>query len=404
MRESLHRYGPPLLLVAIAALLPVGRASELPILIAAVLGVVLVARRRIEPDALALPTLLFLGYWLPELACAPDALDRGKAWQEVAVDLRFLPLLWFATWSLRAPGALGLALRGVAAVTVAFALDGAVQSLTGFSLGGAATSDRLSGLFGADDLKLGPVLAVLSPIALLVAERRYGFAGLAIVFVLLLPVVLLAGARAGWLMFALGSALALAWRYGVRRAAALTFAGIAAAVAIGAVAQLVSERFAERIDRTAQALRGDGDGIDHALSHRLPIWRAAVEIGAEHPVNGVGVRGYRIAYPEHAAPDDRWVGAGETALHAHQIVLEVWAETGAIGLVCWLAAVVIAVRTWRRADGPARGRAAAPAVALVAMTFPLNTHYAFYSSFWSVLFFLLLALYVGALAPRARRA
>ena len=58
----------------------------------------------------------------------------------------------------------------------------------------------------------------------------------------------------------------------------------------------------------------------------------------------------------------------------------------------------------------ARTRAAIPAIALAVTVFPLNTHLAFYSSFWGGLALLLTALYAGALfgedeqAPDAARA
>ena len=71
-----------------------------------------------------------------------------------------------------------------------------------------------------------------------------------------------------------------------------------------------------------------------------------------HPLTGVGVRGFRYAYPAYAAPKDTFVDtASDTgASHAHQIVLEVLSETGVVGLVFWIAGVVFAVRAWLRAD------------------------------------------------------
>jgi hypothetical protein len=53
-----------------------------------------------------------------------------------------------------------------------------------------------------------------------------------------------------------------------------------------------------------------------------------------------------------------------------------------------------------RADARARSRALAPGLALVAMCFPLNTHLAFYSAWWGLLFWWLLALYCAALCAR----
>ena len=78
-------------------------------------------------------------------------------------------------------------------------------------------------------------------------------------------------------------------------------------------------------------------------------------------------------------------------------MLEILSETGAVGLALWFVGAWVAVRAWRRADTAARERALAPALALAAMTFPLNTHLAFYSAWWGLLFWWLLALYCAAL-------
>ena len=402
-----RRFLPVLLLLAIPALLPFGASAELPLLAAAIAGVACVLRDgslRREPGFL-LATLLFLGYWLPELVAAPDALDPARGWREVLVDLRFLPLLWFAQVALRPPGALAFAWRGLAAIVAAFAADGLLQAVSGLSLGGGLDgSDRLSGVFGADNLKLGPVLAVLAPVPLLVAERRAGWIGFVLAFALLMPVVLLAGSRAGWIGFALAVAAVLWHRLGLRRA--LLSGGLLALamLAAGAASYVLSERFAERVDRTAALASGDVAGVEHALAGRLAIWHAAAAMGLAHPVNGVGVRSFRVAYPDYAGPGDRWVAEGGTAFHAHQLLLEVWSETGGFGLLCWLAAALLGWRAWHAAGAAGRRASAPAAIALLVMVFPFNTHLAFYSSFWGLLLFTLLALYVGALAHAAHAA
>ena len=407
MPADLRRYGPVLLLLAIPALLPFGSAAEAPLLAASLFGALAAGRDpalRREP-AFLLGTLLFLGYWLPELLSAPDALDGRRAWREVALDLRYLPLPWFAIVALRPAGTVSFAWRGLAVIVAAFAADALLQAFTGYSMaGGADRSDRLSGVFGADDLKLGPVLAVLSPVLLLVAWGRAGWRGFLLAFALLVPVVLLAGARAGWVGLALALAAVLWHRLGARRAALAGAACLAGALLVGLLSQQFSARFAERVARTTAALSGDAAGIDHALAGRLPIWSAALEMGTDHPVNGVGVRGFRVAYPDYAAPDDTWVAAGGSALHAHHLLLEAWSETGALGLGCWLLAAALGWRAWRRAGGASRQAAAPAALALLVMLFPLNTHFAFYSSFWALLLFVLLALFCGALAHAGPRA
>jgi O-antigen ligase len=402
-RPVLARIGrdwPALLLLAVLALLPFGRASELPMLIAAVIGLVWLLRGRLSlaDPALRLAGLLWLVYWLPQLLSAFDAVAPGKAWTEVAADLRYLPFLCFAVGAQRDADARRLVAGGAAAIVLLWLLDAVLQALTGLSLGGPSDPERLSGIFGAADLKLGGVLAVLSPLLLLPALARSRWLAAAL-FVALLAVIVLAGARAAWLMLALVLVLVAGSR--LPRRQALATIGLAALVALAGllVAQQVSERVAARVERSAAALAGDEAALDHALSFRLPIWRAAWSMSAAHPINGVGVRGFRHAYAGHAPDDDRWRDFdGELgAFHAHQLVLEILSETGLLGLLIWLGGVAWAWRCWRQADAGQRGAASAAGIALVAMLFPFNTHYAIYSSVWGGLLVWLLAVWVPAL-------
>jgi O-antigen ligase len=156
----------------------------------------------------------------------------------------------------------------------------------------------------------------------------------------------------------------------------------------------------ERFARTAMAWDGGERGVDEALSGRARIWEAAVCMIEAHPVNGVGARGFRDAYPACVADEGPAVWGNAPALHAHQIVLEILAETGVLGLLLWLAAVAQAWRAWRYAPAVARERARPAMLALAVTVFPLNTHLAFYSAFWGGLTVLLAALFAGSLLAR----
>ena len=78
-------------------------------------------------------------------------------------------------------------------------------------------------------------------------------------------------------------------------------------------------------------------------------------------------------------------------------MLEVLGDTGVVGLLLWLAGVVLALRAWRKVDPEARRRAFPVTVALAVTVFPLNTNLAFYSAWWGLLFWWLLALWCAAL-------
>ncbi|MGH8042855.1 MAG: O-antigen ligase family protein [Rudaea sp.] len=391
------------LLLGVLVLLPLGRTSEAPLAIAAGAGLILAWGQRPLLRAHAgvrLATILFACYWLAALLSAPGAAAPEKSWSTAAALLRFFPFALFACLTLRKAAWWPRLLAACAGILVLWLLDAWVQILTGFSLAGAETADRLSGIFGAGNLKLGPVLAVLSPFIFVAARARWGWRGLALAFAFQLMPILLAGSRSAWIMYALVT-LAFVWMHTRTplRFAVWALATAAAAVLAIVVAWQASGRFDVRFDRTLLALQGSEQAIDNASAGRVRIWRTALAMSAAHPITGVGVRGFRYAYPRYAQPGDAFVDAqtGEGAYHAHQIVLEVLSETGIAGLVLWLFGAFWAVRAWWRASSSVRDRALAPALALAAMTFPLNTHLAFYSAWWGLLFWWLIALYCAGL-------
>ena len=243
------------------------------------------------------------------------------------------------------------------------------------------------------------MLASLSPFALYAIGRRFGSAGWGIAAAVTGLVVLLAGSRASWLAYAL-VLLFSGWRLlGWKRLLGVFVLGVLTLVALG----MVSTQVRDRIERTTRVVDTQGNGMDVALSGRTRIWEAAACMVSEHPFNGVGARGFREAYPD-CDPDPGTAPAwGDgPALHAHQIVLEVASETGLLGLLLWLAGAALAWRAWRYASVQARERARPAMLALAVTVFPLNTHLAFYSTFWGGLSLLLAALFAGSLLARDR--
>lgn len=390
--------------LAVVALLPVGRMAELPIAVGALGAIVLIARQHITlrgDEAIGLAILLFACYWLPVMLSGFAAVAPAKTWMTAATTLRFLPYACFVIWALRRAQQWDRVIVAIAAVCMLWLIDAWVQIATGFSLGGAPEQERLSGIFGADNLKLGPVLATLAPFVLLAARRVAGRAGLLLAFFVVLVPVVMSGARAAWLSYAI-VATVFVWREtGSLRRFVPMLLGVALAMILAFVAiERDSSALQARVARTLLALDGTALSIDEASAGRVSIWRTSIAMIAAHPLTGVGARGFRHDYLQHAQAGDRfaYADAQTGASHAHQIVLEVLSETGVIGLLLWISGTFFAIRAWRRAGSAQRERAFAPALALVAMCFPLNTHLAFYSAWWGLLFWWLLALYCAALA------
>jgi O-antigen ligase len=390
----------------VPALLPFGRSAELGVFLCLVGAILLLVR---EPQAIRhhpgarLFLWLFAAYAGAALVSAIDAVAPGKSWLTLAGLLRFAPLGVYTCFAMRRPGKVRALYFATAVVVAIWVADAWVQALTGYGLAGASNAERLSGIFGAANLKLGPALSALAPFLLWGARERWGRRGLILAFLLALGPVLLSGSRASWLCYGL-VALGFLWNEAKtpRRFAVACLAAGATLALVASLAWQVSPRFRDRVAHTVPALSGTSEGVDAALTGRLDIWTTSLRMFAAHPVNGVGVRGFRYAYPAVATTGDHFLtmekcADGEGACHAHQVVLEVATETGIIGLLAWLAAVILAVRTWWRAGVVARYRAFPATLALVVILFPLNTHMAFYSAWWGLLAAWLLPVWCAAL-------
>jgi O-antigen ligase len=414
----------PAWVLAFVALWPAPGYAEGVLALGALAGLIkLIASRfragnqLLAGPAWALTSVLFFAYWLPEAFSAVDALDRGRALREALVDLRYLPFLWIVAAAVADDAGRRRTFGGLAIIVGVWTLDALVEAAAGASplftgidavkqaISGhgmctaaqLAAADRLAGVLGPCNLKLGIVLASLSPFALDAMRRRFGRIGWVAAAVGIGIVVLLAGSRASWLTYAL-VLLWTGWRtLGPKK---LLMVGAFGALALVAATLLVPQ-VGERIERTTHVLTADSKGVDTALSGRTRIWSAAVCMAGEHPVNGVGARGFRQAFPA-CDPQPGVIAAwGEgAALHAHQLVLEILSETGGIGLLLWLAGAALAWRAWRYADPPARDRARPAMLALAVTVFPLNTHLASYSTFWGGVLLMLSALYAGSLLGR----
>lgn len=161
----------------VVALLPFGRSAELGTVLC-LLGTIMLFVR--YPYALSQHEgarcllVVLAGYVGAALVSSLDSVAPGKSWGTVAGLLRFAPLGLYACFALRRADRVRALYAAVAVVVGFWVLDAWVQAFTGWSLGGHAPAERLSGIFGADNLKLGPTLAVLSPFVLWTARERWG--------------------------------------------------------------------------------------------------------------------------------------------------------------------------------------------------------------------------------------
>ncbi|MZF87544.1 O-antigen ligase family protein [Streptomyces sp. SID5643] len=226
---------------------------------------------------------------------------------------------------------------------------------------------RAVGTFGAQDVmgmatvvSLGLVCAV--GLALGSAPVRQRVVALACALVLLAPLAL-SFSRGAWIATAVTCAVQLLLA-GLRRALAAGAVVVAAGVILVGGFGVGTAMLQERISSITQV----ADAPDQSVTDRYTMWAAATGMWREHPLAGVGLKGF----PEHrdahaslalsAGSDTEGAGAAfrkQPLLSPHNMYLLVLAEQGLIGLLAlagsWLALLVCAVRAlWRtrRARAP----------------------------------------------------
>ena len=394
------------LAVAFIALLPFSRLAEIPLSIFAI-ALIFLARsadnRKMIRSSAAFILPLFLCYWVPIVLSSVDSMDPQKSWMHSLVALRYLAAALAMSVLLCAPSARERVLRWTAYLLLFWALDGFVQLFFGSDLFGIAMHpDRLNALFVKKFQFYGPTLAMLSPLVLEHARRQWPSWAWALSFTLILGAVMIAGMRAGWLTMAIviGTYLVLMLKRENRELRRTIFTIPVLIMIVVGVSYFSSPLFQERLNVTRAFMLNSEASLDKSSMERIPIFKTALKMYREHPVNGVGVRAFPVAYLEYADPDDvhlRKSGGKSGATHAHNVVLEVMSDTGTIGLAGLLLAVMFLWRHRAKTTPSERLDAFPFALAVFLVLFPFNSHFAIYGTYTSSLIWFLMGLWASAL-------
>lgn len=391
--------------------LPVGRVVEVPVMLMAIAGVYLLFKHWPSwrhNQAFKLFVAVFLLAWIPILISLLDAVRPQSTAMMSVNHLRFAFSGFFILHVLSSPEAHRRFLALCAWLLLFWVVDGMVQVSVGRDLFGFAIPlpGRINALFGDEGLVYGILVAVLCPLLWEHAARHWSRWQAMAVVIATVIVILAAGARSAWItivviLLAYG---VLLWRrrrhFSMPAVTIIVIAGVLAAVAFWAG----SERFANRLDNAIGALTGSTATMQDAVGHRLWIWRGALNMIEDNPVNGVGAGGFRYAFPAYAAEGDPFVNADPpiSPFHSHQLWLEMLSETGLVGALGLAALLVLLLMAGIRAPAGTRRVMLPYGLCLLAAYFPLNTHMAIYSAFWSQIVWWLIALYCAAYGTRPR--
>lgn len=92
-------------------------------------------------------------------------------------------------------------------------------------------------------------------------------------------------------------------------------------------------------------------GRDSTASGRSSIWRSVIDLSLQHPVEGWGWIGYWAPWVEPFK--NLAVIDGIVYLQAHNALLDIWLQTGFVGVsIALLVAIVASIRAWRIAVAP----------------------------------------------------
>jgi O-antigen ligase len=227
---------------------------------------------------------------------------------------------------------------------------------------------RAVGTFGPQDVMgMATVVALglVCAVGLALGRTSVRQRGVAVLcaLALLLPLAL-SFSRGAWIATAVTCAVQLVlagWRRALKAAAAVVAAGVVLVGGLGVGSAMLQER----IDSITQVT----DSPDQSVVDRYTMWAAATDMWIEHPLTGVGLKGfpeYRDGYASAAlssGSDTEGAGAAyrrQPLLSPHNMYLLVLSEQGLIGLLglagSWLALLVCGVRAVVRARRPgARG-------------------------------------------------
>ena len=388
---------------------PMGKGFEVPLALMTFGGIALMfkdGRAILRHPSMRWLLLLFVCIWLPLVTALPDAITFEPAASTALAYVRFPLAGVFALYALRDETSRSKLFIAITVLLSLWIADGLLQAAIGHDVFGyQLQGGRITGPFAK--LTMGLILAVLAPIYFEAIRRRAARSGVWY-WLALLPytaVILLSGSRAAWGMYAAGMVGFAAYAYFTAPKRLLGRAILIVLLCAASIGALIGTYppLQNKLRVTAGLFSGNYEKMDEATSIRLPIWKTGINMVKEHWLNGIGARGFRYIYPQYAAPDDPFMKVNPTSgpTHPHQITLEILIETGVIGLLGFVAFLVLMLRRTWQAMRAGNTYAVPLGLSVLVATLPVNAGIAFYGSILSALVWWLVALYCATLANEA---
>ncbi|MEX1907604.1 O-antigen ligase family protein [Janibacter sp. Y6] len=342
-----------LVVLALGAPWAPGFVLPVSLLVAVLWGLHVVDTRR-----LALPPLVVVAVGIPlaQAAAVPTAVDPIRsAVLTVASALGWACAAALTTLTPRRR-AVVLGSLVVSLVVVCAQASTDLGGLTSRA-GGSVVDGRAQGPF-AQPNELGAYVVLLLPVCVALAARPRSRAARALLGLAVVPVLAalaLSLSRGAWMGAAAATAVLVLALPRLVPAVAIALGGVSTAV-LGLALLGTTGPAAVVLSRIGSL----GDPSRSPDDHRPQIWELALDAAAHRPVTGVGAGGLET----WATRTDSALTL-ETPLHAHNLVLTVLSETGAVGALVLVAlALVLLHGLWRAATSTTSWLVAAPLAGL----------------------------------------
>lgn len=386
-----------ILMLLTVLLLSTATAFNAPLIIMAAIAVYWIFSEKgaVFDERMRFSLILFMFIWVPILISVFDAYDISRSF---STSLRYLgyPLAGiFIIRSLANHSHRDKVFWGVFWIIAFWSLDALIQAALGYDIFGYPYKEgAVTGIFHPK-IRLGVVAAVFTPVVFEVARRKgTQWPWLWLIVLAVVVAIFMNGRRAGWVMLALSVAgyiiyvYLISGRKAAGRALLLALFGIMTLVAVG----LSSGILQERIDKTMSMFHGDTIDMKSVSPGRVEIWNVGLAIAKDHPINGVGARGFSKA-SEYYVHEKNVEGLAST--HAHFFLLDVLVETGVIGVLGYIAMLVVFIAHLLKLTRDSMPYVVPWALSFLIASFPLNVNHAFYGSFWNAIFWFSLYVTIG---------
>ncbi len=399
-----------LLLLLYIALLPTKVFYNIPIIILAAAGVVLIYLHRdiyCKNDNIKRFGLVFLCIWIPMVLSLPDAVNFQESLRKVLSFIAYFFMGVYVISLLADETRKRYLINGTGVVLLFWCLDAVWQSYSGSNLLGFPYDRQLSGVF-YPKVRLGLILAILSPFYFeFIRHHAKNYSWLALLLIPYIYVIILSGNKSSWVMLIISVFLYIIYlslsgffsrrltKTHVIIALVICFAGI---TLLSNTGKIIPEKKAvwieDRMRSVVSLMSGDFDNAGKSFQERIKIWEGAIRVTSDHWINGVGPRGFRYIVDDYIVTDDEYFisKVARRSTHPHQIVLEVMTETGIIGVIGYLLFFMLILKEAMKLIRVKNYDALPWIFPVIIAVFPINMYKAFYGNYTATLIWVLITL------------